>query len=271
MGEACARAQNTETVPPLISVIVCAHNEEEYVDRCLPKLLKSLRGFSHEIIFVADRCTDRTVEKARKYDVKIIDKKWKKWKNSYAESLQTGYLNARGSYVSIVDIDVIVPSNFFKELAPRIEGNLASVASNIVTYPNTLWNRLIYAWEKTYDLAPLGREPYGAARIMLKRAIDEIHGIRDVPAPDTDIDVRLEKSGYRSVATSAVKVYHIRRVSPKTMVRGQINSGRGRYALGVTLARTAGHAIFRFRPLVICGWLLEWQRSLYETQQPKTR
>ena len=67
----------------MISVIICAHNEEEYIDKCLQKVLDALERFSGEIIFVADRCTDNTVEKAKKYDVKIIEKKWEKWKNSY--------------------------------------------------------------------------------------------------------------------------------------------------------------------------------------------
>lgn len=63
------------TQRPLISVICCAHNEEEYVDRCLPNLLRALEGFSYEIIFVADKCTDRTVERVRrygKYGVKVV-------------------------------------------------------------------------------------------------------------------------------------------------------------------------------------------------------
>ena len=251
------------TQRPLISVICCAHNEEEYVDRSMPNLLKALKGFPYEIIFVADRCTDNTVDKGKKYNVQIIEKKWKQWENSYAESLQTGYLNTRGVYIGLVDADIAVSANFFKDLIPMIKGNLASISASVVTYPNTLWNRVMYAWEKTYNIAPLGREPRGAARVILKKALDDINGFRDVPAPDTDIDIRLAKEGYKSIATSAVKVYHIRHTSFGIMVNGQINSGRGRYALGISLVRTMGHALFRFRPLVIGGWILEWQRKLH--------
>lgn len=259
------------TQPPLISVICCAHNEEEYVDRFIPNLLNALKGFRFEIIFVADRCTDNTVDKAKKYDIKIIEKKWREWKNSYAESLQVGYLNAKGFYIAIIDVDIIVPANFFKHLIPMIKGNLASVAAHVVTYPDTLWNRVMYAWEKTYSVAPLGREPYGAARIVLKKALDEINGFRDIPTPDTDIDIHLAEKGYRSVAVSAVKVYHTRRISFGTMVDGQINCGRGRYALGISLLKTLGHALFRVRPLVIYGWLSEWQRSLIQNKNMKIK
>ena len=246
--------------PPLISVICCAHNEEEYVDRSIPSLRNALKGIPCEIIFVADRCTDNTVGKVKRYNVKITEKKWKRWKNSYAESLQTGYVKTRGIYIGLVDADIAVSANFFKDLMPMIKGNLASISASVVTYPNTLWNRVMYAWEKTYNIAPLGREPRGAARVILKKALDDINGFRDVPAPDTDMDIRLTREGYESAATSAVKVYHIRRVSFRTMVNGQINSGRGRYALDISLMRTIGHAVFRFRPFVVGGWFMEWMR-----------
>lgn len=247
----------TKQQHPLISVIVCAHNEEKHIDKSLPNLIKALKEITSEIIFVADRCTDKTAEKAEKYPVKIIEKTWKKWENSYSEALQTGYANAKGAYVSIVDADIIVPPNFFKELIPQIKDQTVSVAAEIVTYPDTFLNRLMYAWEKTSRFAPLGKAPRGAARIILKKALDEINGFRDVLPPDTDIDLRFAEKGYKSIGTSKTKAYHIRRITLKKIINGQINSGRGRYTLGISLVKTIGHAILRMRPLTIYGWLLE--------------
>lgn len=244
----------------LLSVIVCAHNEEKYIDKSLPSLIKALEGMSSEVIFVADRCTDKTVEKAKRYPVKIIEKTWKKWNNSYSEALQTGHQNAKGSYLSIVDADIIVPPNFFKELIPLIKDQTVSVAAEIVTYPGPFLNKLMNAWEKTSKFAPLGKTPRGAARIILKKALDEINGFRDVLPPDTDIDLRFAEKGYKSIGTSKIKVHHIRRITLKKIVKGQINSGRGRYALGISLVKTIGHAILRVRPLTIYGWLLERKR-----------
>ena len=253
--------------PTLISIIVCAHNEEKYIDKSLPVIIRSLKSFQSEIIVVADRCTDKTIEKAKKYPVEVIVKNWKNWKNSYSEALQTGYLRARGTYVSIVDADIILPSNFFQNLIPLLKGKTVSIAAHVITYPDTLLNRLMNAWEKTRKFAPLGRTPRGAARIILKKALDEISGFRDVPSPDTDIDVRFAKRGYKSTFTEKVKAYHIRHITLKTIINGQINSGRGRYALGISLMKTVGHALLRFRPLTVCGWLLEWRASKRISQQ----
>ncbi|PVX23122.1 MAG: hypothetical protein CW716_12885 [Candidatus Bathyarchaeum sp.] len=246
---------------PLISVICCAHNEEDYIDKSLPPLLKALECFPSEVLFVADRCTDRTAEFARKYDVTVIEKTWKNWKNSYAETLQTGYLRAKGKYVSIIDADIAVPVNFFKALVPQLGGDVGSVAADVVTYPDTFWNRLYFAWEKTYSLAPLGKEPHGAARLVLKSVMDKFGGFGDVPAPDTYLDMCLAKEGYKSVADLAVTTFHLRHLSPGKMVSGQVVSGRARYALGISFTRTLGHSLLRVRPLILKGWIYERMRT----------
>jgi glycosyltransferase involved in cell wall biosynthesis len=253
---------------PVISVICCAHNEEEYIDKSIPAILNALQGFSAEVLFVADRCTDNTVDIARRYNVKVIEKTWKRWKNSYAEALQTGYMEAKGTYVSVLDADIAVPTNFFRALSSMVGGDIASVAADVVTYPDTFWNRVFYAWEKTYNIAPLGKEPHGAARIILKSALDKIGGFQDVPAPDTNLDLRLVKEGYKSVAVSAMKTYHLRHLSLGKMVSGQIISGRARYALGISFKRTVGHSILRVRPLILQGWILE--RMNRKTTEKKT-
>ncbi len=220
--------------------------------------MNALQGFSAEVLFVADRCTDKTVEVTGRYDVTVIEKTWKTWENSYAESLQTGYLKAKGAYVSIIDADIAVPVNFFRVLSPMLREDVASVAADVVTYPDTFWNRVLYAWEKTYSIAPLGKEPYGASRLILKSALDKIGGFGDVPTPDTYLDMCLADEGYKSVSTSAIRPYHLRHLSLGKMVSGQITSGRARYALGVGFKRTMGHGVLRFRPLILQGWMLEW-------------
>ena len=253
---------------PLISVICCAHNEEEYVDKSIPAVLNALHGIPAEVLFVADRCTDNTVELASKYDVKVIQKKQQTWENSYAESLQTGYVNAKGSYVSIIDADIAVPINFFTDLLPLIKEDVASVAADVVTCPDTFWNRVFYAWEKTYNIAPLGKEPHGAARLILKSALDAFDGFWDVPAPDTKLDLCLANEGFRSLSVSAVKTYHLRHLSLSKMISGQMTSGRARFVLGVSFKRTIGHSILRVRPLILQGWMKEWMNRNATKEKP---
>jgi glycosyltransferase involved in cell wall biosynthesis len=250
---------------PMISVITCAHNEEKYVGKCLASVRRALRDFKGEIVFVADRCTDNTVEIAKRYNVeKLIMKDWKKWRNSYAEALLTGFLQSSGKYISIVDADIIVPNDFFEKMLPLFRDNIASVSAMVETYPSTLINRLYYAWERTHNLAPLGREPRGAARIIIREVLYEIGGFSDVPAPDTDLDIKIRKKGYKSIYFKGVKVWHIREINFKKIVSSQLGSGMARYNLGVGFMKTLGHSIFRVRPFVIYAWVIEWLRHKFK-------
>jgi glycosyltransferase involved in cell wall biosynthesis len=243
---------------PFISVICCAHNEEEYVAKSLPTILNALKRVNGEVLLVADRCTDNTVKGAKNFGVTVIEKRDKKWNNSYAEALQTGYNQAKGEYVSIIDADIAVPSNLFVDLLALSNGDVASAAADVVTYPDTFWNRVFYAWEKTYNLAPLGKEPHGAARLISVDALEKVGGFGDVAAPDTYLDMCLAEHGYKSIATPHVKTYHLRHLSLGKMVSGQITSGRARYTLGISLKRTLGHSILRVRPLILKGWIQEY-------------
>lgn len=243
-----------------VSAIVCAHNEAKYVGKCLGSVRNALKSIRNEIVFVADRCTDDTVEIVKKYGVTtLIEKTWKRWENSYAESLQSGYLQASGEYVSIIDADVVVPSDFFERMIPMIHDGIVSASAQVVTFPHSFLNRFFYAWEKTRMFSPFGKNPRGAARVILKKALDEVDGFSDVPTPDTSLDLRLCRRGYVSVLSDNMRVWHIRDITFDKIVNGQLSSGRGRYILGESFIRTFGHAIFRVRPFTIGGWLMEWQ------------
>ena len=67
-----------------VSIVIPAHNEERVIDRCAT----SLRAQSHaklQIIFVLDRCTDKTLEILQKHaDEEFWPRDWytKKWYNA---------------------------------------------------------------------------------------------------------------------------------------------------------------------------------------------
>jgi glycosyltransferase involved in cell wall biosynthesis len=259
-----AGAELTATGRPMLSVVVCAHNEAEYIGRCLRALGGALReSNSYELIVVADRCTDNTVEVARQFSPRIVEKTWKRWQNSYSESLQAGYEAAKGtSYFAIVDADVIVSPDFFAVLEPMLTDHIGSVSSDLLVYPSrSVWNRIIYYWQRTYAIAPLGAKPWGACRILTREALDQVKGFHDSPVPDSDLDLRLASKGYRSILVRKVTAYHIREINSRKIIAGQIASGRGRYRLGESLRHTLAHAALRARPFVVAGWLMEYSED----------
>ncbi|UCH32390.1 MAG: glycosyltransferase [Candidatus Bathyarchaeota archaeon] len=238
-----------------ISVIVCVHNEEKFVDMCLPSVVRAVSGYQHQIIVVADRCTDRTVEKCERYEVDVVEKDYRKWRNSYAESLQLGLKHAKEKYIAIIDMDVVIPLDFFDVLLPMIRGSVISVSPMVSTYPSGVLNSIFSVWQRTYKIAPVGRGTYGI-RLVLKDAMDEIGGFRDVLAVDTDVDLRLEQNGFQSVFTPLISVYHIRKETWNSIVKKQIRAGQSRRMIRYGLLKTLAHAVFRLRPFVMAGWIV---------------
>lgn len=102
---------------PLVSVVVCAFNEERFIQTCLRSLLNQKVDFKFEIILVNDASTDSTHEIMRNYDnsenIFII---------SNASNMGIGYTSnvgirkSRGRYVVRVDADDYVSEYFLQTL-----------------------------------------------------------------------------------------------------------------------------------------------------------
>ncbi|MGG0655305.1 glycosyltransferase [Rummeliibacillus pycnus] len=86
-----------------ISIIIPAHNEEKYIEKCLESISKASKLYKNqvEIIVVLNRCTDKTEEIAKSYKCIIIknnDKNLSKIRNAGVEI-------ARGEIIVTIDAD----------------------------------------------------------------------------------------------------------------------------------------------------------------------
>jgi glycosyltransferase involved in cell wall biosynthesis len=232
---------------------MCAHNEEKYIKRALESVfLQTVRP--EKIIVVLDRCTDRTGEIVKEFPVELIEKKEKKWKNSYAENLELARLNIASEFYAIVDADVVLEPNYFEVLLSEIGSGDACMGGKIITRSKTFLGRFLSIWERTYKISP-SRRPRGCALLVRKSVLDEVGGFSDVPAPDTYIQDMALKLGHRIRITPKAKAYHIRDVTLRKAVRTQFSAGVARYIQGKGLARTFLHSLVRLRPFVFIGYV----------------
>jgi glycosyltransferase involved in cell wall biosynthesis len=240
------------------TVVVCAHNEQNYIKGCLRSIL-SQSSKPDFIIVVADRCTDQTVNVARQVLAStpslIIEKQTASWKNSISENLQLGLSRAEGEAFVVVDADIILSKEFLETLVPQLE-EYAVVSALVRTDPlmGTL-NRLVALWELTYTLTPLGDQPRGGARAISIGALKTVGGFRDVYAWESDLDNRLRHAGFRVKLDRRVSVLHRRKMTLNKSISYQMRAGRARRELGVSSLRTLLHSIVRLRPFVMIGYL----------------
>tara|TARA_A100001011_G_scaffold249249_1_gene257565 strand:- start:115 stop:714 length:600 start_codon:yes stop_codon:yes gene_type:complete len=107
---------------PQISVIICAYNEEKYIDNCLRSLMNQRVWFKFDIVIIDDCSTDNTISVLNEYANNI--KLFKNEKNmgiGYSSNL--GVKKSKTKYVIRVDADDYVSEHFLSSLYLFLESN----------------------------------------------------------------------------------------------------------------------------------------------------
>ena len=246
-----------------VVLITPAHNEEKVIEGCIESVKEFTvpRGVRLEHVVVLDRCTDRTEEICRAHGVRTIRKDFRgEFLSPIAEAIQFGIDQTDGEIIGVIDADIRAPKDALVKLLSRLGGKVACVSADVRTRSGKWWlDALMRLRDLNYKIAPLGREPRGALRLFYRRVVEEIGGLDpDKPTFDTAFDMKLRAHGYDSILVPEVVAIEYRPdLSVTRIVRRQISDGRARKRLGIGIVRTAAHSLFRFRPFVIVGYVLE--------------
>jgi len=237
-----------------VTVVVCAHNEQEYIEGCLKSVMEQTVK-PLQVIVVLDQCTDDTPRIVSRYAVVIIEKRIKNWENSYAENLEIARQKVIGEYYAIVDADVMLDRDYFEKTTAKFNDKIIGVSGRMVTMSPGSLGKLMRLWERTYYFSPFKtRLPAGCGLLVKKRFLDEIGGFEDLPAPDTYLHQKALERGLEFAIVKDTKVYHRRKLTLRGIIHTQIDYGKRRRKLGIPFWKTLLHALFRMRPFVLYGW-----------------
>jgi len=114
-----------------VSVVVCAKNEERYIENCL-KCLKN-QTIKPEIIVVDGHSKDRTVSIAKKYADRIVRDN----KTGLAYARNFGCKIARGDIVAYCDADCL-PTRDWVERISRIMGDNICLSGPLYPYDGNM-------------------------------------------------------------------------------------------------------------------------------------
>lgn len=237
------------------SVVVCAHNEENYIGPCLESIFKQTLK-PHQVIVVSDKCTDDTTSIVASYpSISIIKKERDGWENSIAENLESARKYVDGDVFSKVDADVVLDPNYFEVLMPLLNDEVVGVSGWVITKSPNVLGKLMRLWEKTYHLSPLKTYlPAGCALMVKKKFLDEIGGFRDLPASDTYLHQKALERGLRFRFIKDTTAHHCRKLTLRRIIHTQIEYGKRRKTHCIPLWKTILHAFIRLRPFVLYGW-----------------
>jgi glycosyltransferase involved in cell wall biosynthesis len=117
------KSNSNNLAHPLISIVIPAHNEEQFLPETL-RAIKALNYKNFEVIVVDNNSTDETAQIAKDYGAKLITESIK----GVAAARHTGFMVAKGSIIASTDADTIVPSNWLNRIADKFEGRPEMVA-----------------------------------------------------------------------------------------------------------------------------------------------
>ncbi len=127
---------NASTTKELqISIIIKALNEEKYIAQSIESALKAIEGLPGEVILADSLSTDKTIEIAKNYPVKIVQLT-KPEDKCCGIGAQLGYQYATGKYVYILDGDMELETDFISAAIEIMESRpeLGGIAGIVTEY-----------------------------------------------------------------------------------------------------------------------------------------
>ena len=118
---------------PTVSVIIKALNEEDHIAGAIESALAATVGMNAEIILADSLSTDRTIEIAKAYPIRILSLS-RSEDRSCGVGPQLGYQYSRGDYVCLIDGDMRLYGDFLRAALECLDRNpkLAGVGGIIV-------------------------------------------------------------------------------------------------------------------------------------------
>ena len=141
---------------PKISAVVCARNEENFIEDCLWYLKN--QTLKPEIIVVDGHSTDKTVKIAKKYaDMVVFDNK-----RGISDARNVGWKTAKGDIIAYCDADCLPPKDWIEKVAKYIDDNFCIFGPQIpydagikrqITYK--IWQNLFVKISSSYFNYPI--------------------------------------------------------------------------------------------------------------------
>lgn len=192
-----------------LSVVVIARNEEQSIGKALAAVGVALDAavaagviLSFEVIFVDSASTDQTVKIARQFPVKVIELP-ESWPLSAAAGIFCGYREAQGTYLAVVDGDVVVDKNWFRDALPYLQAD-ETVANVYGWWEESSQGKgyLFRSVMKELDSLKITKAKevdFVGNGIFRKSALDSVGGHNPYlkGAEDKDISYRLRQGGFK--------------------------------------------------------------------------
>lgn len=213
----------------LITIVVIGRNEEKNIARCIESCL-NCDWPNKEIIYCDSESTDKTVEIARRYPLRVIIHSNERRVPSVGRNI--GLKAANGKYVYFIDGDMTLESSFLKAAFPILIsdkeiGCVVGVRKEI--HKDNLYVRLIdssYHYYPTFGEVP---NPSGGGGLFKRDALLKAGGYFDdfFTSDEDAVGVKLRAVGFKTILIEQTMAYHdVGVYNIRNYLRFRIRQGR---------------------------------------------
>lgn len=193
---------------PVISVIIPARNEEEYIGQAVESVKSQDFSLPYEIIVVDNASEDKTSEIAKNLSVRVV----KEEKLGLTQAREKGYEESRGEILAYLDADSIASRNWLSLIYETFQKNpkIVAVTGTVYFYDwqnkffsqswaNILERKMIIEIDRAIrKVARKAEVLWGANFAVKKPALEKAGGFNKnikFYGEDVELSIRLAKVG----------------------------------------------------------------------------
>lgn len=224
-----------------LSVVIVAKNEEEMIGDCIESALSSLecgkeKGMikSYKVILSDSASTDRTIEIAKKYPIKIVQLN-KKWQLSCAAGLYIGYLHSNSDLIYFLGGDMVLDKNWFVNAIPYLSddkiGAVSGIEEEFLDESTVIGKKMK---ESAKSDMPVGEVEMVGTAIFKREVLEEVgpHNPYLKGGEDRDLAYRIRSAGYKLLRIDHPSVFHYwakkdGKLTIKIMLKSAYNWSKG--------------------------------------------
>ncbi|SDA25362.1 Glycosyltransferase, GT2 family [Nitrosospira sp. Nsp11] len=229
-----------------VSILIKAFNEEAQIASCLAAAVREAQSVGGEVILVDSLSTDRTVEIARSYPVRIVQFSFLEDRGCGA-AVQLGYQFSKGEYIYVLDGDMELQTGFIaKALAVlNTEPDVAGIGGKLLD--THIRNAMDLKRAETVGSVNSRAEvdALGGGALYRRDAIESVGYLahRWLPAfEEAELGFRLRAAGWRLLRLPDVAVLHTGHAESSWGMLRRLWMNRRAHASGMFLRAALGKA-----------------------------
>lgn len=229
-----------------VSILIKALNEEAKIARCLEAVVREIAEVGGEVILVDSLSTDRTVEIAQVYPVRIVQ-----FENiadrSCGAAVQLGYQFARGEFLYLIDGDMVLQPGFLKLALDYLQANPSVAGVGGLTFDTQILTSADRRRSQMYaSITQVATVDYlgggGLYRASAIQSVDYLAHRWLKACEEAELGVRLRNSGWTLSRLPVAAVSHTGHNESSVSMLWRMWRNRRMHAYGTLLRSAIGRS-----------------------------